>query len=91
MLIECRNVKKSFSAKDARDFIGKIRSLGLNFGVIISRRGLSGKINQDAKLIIRESRKEGIIIIPLEIRDIEIIANGADPIRIMKKKYYDLF
>lgn len=91
ILVECRNVKKSFSAKDARDFIGKIGSLGLNFGVIISRRGLSGKINQDAKLVVRESRKEGITIIPLEIHDIEFISNGADPIRIMKRKYYDLF
>ena len=91
ILVECRNVKKSFSAKDARDFKGKISNLGLTCGVIISKRGLSGKINRDAKLEIRDSRKDGVTIIPLEIRDIEFIANGSDPLKIMKKKYYDLF
>ena len=91
ILVECRNVKKSFSAKDARDFKGKISNLGLNSGVIISKRGLSGKINRDAKLEIRDSRKDGVTIISLEIHDIEFIANGADPLKIMKKKYYDLF
>jgi len=91
ILVECRNVKKPFSAKDARDFKGKISNLGLNCGVIISKRGLSGRMNHDAKLEIRDSRKDGVIIIPLEIHDIEFIANGADPLKIMKKKYYDLF
>ena len=91
ILVECRNVKTPFSAKDARDFKGKISNLGLKCGVIISKRGLSGIINRDAKLEIRDSRKDGMTIIPLELHDIEFIANGADPIKIMKKKYYDLF
>ncbi|MFC1786989.1 hypothetical protein ACFLY8_03035 [Halobacteriota archaeon] len=91
IIVECRNRKSRFSAKDARDFVGKIKSLNLNGGAIISRKGISGRIHRDAKLVIRESRREGIIIIPLDMRDIYSMAKGADPIRIMKKKYHDLF
>jgi hypothetical protein len=91
IVVECRNRETSFSAKDLRDFKGKIESLGLNCGLIISKRGLTGTIDGDAKFLIRESRTKGITIIPLELSDIEFVAEGADLVRIMKKKYYDLF
>lgn len=91
IIVECRNRENSFSSKDLRDFKGKIESLGLNCGIIISKKGLTGKIDRDAKFLIRESRTKGIIIIPLELNDIEFVAGGANFIRIIKKKYYDLF
>ncbi|WP_135611987.1 hypothetical protein [Methanococcoides sp. AM1] len=90
-MVECRNTESAFSSKDARDFIGKIESLGLNGGIIISRKGITGKLDRDAKSYLREKRKDGISVIPLELRDISNIADGASPLKIMKKKYYDLF
>ncbi len=91
LIVECRNRETPFSAPDMSVFITKIKDLGLKSGFILCKKGLTGTPYSDAKLKIRESLKEGITIIPLELQDIRYISQGADPTRIIKKKFYDLF
>lgn len=85
--VECRHRKTPASSKDIRDFKGKLDDAGLKSGILITLKGIAGD-RHDAITVIRESRKAGLLIIVVSMKDLISISEGKDPIKAIKECFY---
>ena len=89
-LIECKNWSNPVSAKEIRDFDGKMDEI--TFRIMIAINGITGRSErEDAKGVIRDARKKGRHIVVLDKEDLKDIAKGVHPAEKINAKYYELF
>jgi len=84
IFVECKNVKGPVSAKDVRDFIGKLPPNSI--GIVVTTDGLS----RDAEGEMREHNSEkGVRLLFWNHSDLERIANGEEtPENLFVERYY---
>ena len=85
--VECRHRRKPASSKDIRDFCGKLTSVGLRAGILISLKGVTGDI-YDAVGVIRDARKNGVSIIVINLEDLSQIVKGKKPLEVIRDCFY---
>ena len=85
--VECRHRRKPASSKDIRDFYGKLASVGLKTGVLISLKGVTGDA-YDAIGVIRDARKNGTIITVVTLEDLGHAMVGKTPLEIIRDCFY---
>ncbi len=91
LIIECKNTKKNVDVKVIRDFVGKLQSLNVMGGIIVSRKGITKAKNKD-KLnaefeISKAYHRHGITIVVLDKNDLNSIRKGNNLISILTKNY----
>ena len=77
--VECKNWNESIGAKEIRDFIGKIISLGCRSGIFASYNGFTGSYQRDALGVVREAFRDGITVVPIDLDDIVTGLRFIDP------------
>ncbi len=76
-LVECRNLKSKITAKQIRDFGGKLKTHNIKTGLIVTREGITGtKQNVGAKQIIRDFANQGHLILVIDKEDLKEITDG---------------
>lgn len=89
--IECKNWNKPISSSEIRDFHGDISKRNMKCGILISKKGITGKKNKDAKGVIGQIFiKDKISILTLNLNDLKRITLGENLITILRKKYLEL-
>lgn len=84
--IECKNWKEPIGSNEIRDFGRDIQKRQLKFGILISKKGVTGNKYKDAVREIADFFKEGITIIVLDLKDIKRVASGQNLITILRNK-----
>jgi hypothetical protein len=91
VLIECKNWSEPVGAPVLRDFKAKVEDHRCTSGILLSKKGITGEGIKDAQGEIRDAYKvKGITIIVLTEGDLEVIANGENPISILERKYEEV-
>lgn len=83
--VECKLWRKPAGSKEVRDFAGKLSDLGITCGIFVSVSGFTGDPGSNAKLILRDLRKRGITIIPLEYEDLVKAVTYTSPIVALRR------
>jgi hypothetical protein len=86
ILVECKNWCKPIGAPEIRDFYGKLVAQSVKTGILISMNGIS----KDAFLLLREFKKDHLIIV-LDGDDLQDISSHSDLTKKINEKYYSLF
>jgi hypothetical protein len=63
IIIECKNEKRPTSSPQVEAFGNKLRSRGLNIGILVTSAGLSGRRGTAGHSAIRDQLRDGIAII----------------------------
>ncbi len=91
LIIECKNIKGNVDVRVIRDFVGKLQSLSVTGGIIVSRNGITKAKNEDklnAELEISKAyHRHGITIVVLDKNDLNSIRKGKNLISILTKNY----
>lgn len=91
LIIECKNTKDNVDVKVIRDFVGKLQSLNVTGGIIVSRKGITKAKNKDklnAELELSKAyHRHGITIVVLDNSDLKSICKGNNLISILIKNY----
>lgn len=90
-LLECKNWAIPVGSKEVRDFVGKIESVGVTTGILITLNRITGDQYKDAKLLIRERRQKRMHILVLEKDDLFEIAGGVHPSDKIREKFYEIY
>lgn len=92
ILIECKNIDNSIGNADVSYFYTKIRERGLDFGILLTKEGISGSEQElsYAHHTIAMALSEGIRIIVLTKSDIENLKTTDDLISKFKMKLCEL-
>ena len=91
-LIECKNLNEKVDAKQVTSFGEKIISKQLRGGILISRKGITGKKQDEAsKRKIRDYANKGIIILSLDTNDINDISKGINPLFVLMRAYCRMY
>ena len=85
-IIECKNWKKPIGSDEISKFGRDIQKRKLKFGILISKKGITGNKYKDAVKEIADFFKEGITIIMLNLKDIKSIVLGQNLITILRNK-----
>lgn len=89
-LVECKNWSKPVTAKEIRDFDGKMREI--TFRIMIAVNGITGRSERDAaRGVIRDARIKKRQIIVLDNEDLKDIAAGTLPAEKINAKFYELY
>lgn len=91
LIIECKNTKENVDVRVIRDFVGKLQSLSVTGGIIVSRKGITKAKNRD-KLnaefeVSKAYHRHGITIVVLDQNDLKSIGKGNNLISILTKNY----
>lgn len=93
IIIECKNWSSKVGVGEINNLYAKMKALSpdVKTSILISVNGISGNSYRDAKLRIREYRKEGRYILVLDGKDLERIEAGETIIRVIRDKYDELY
>lgn len=84
IFVECKNIKKGVSAKDIRDFIGKLPSNSI--GIVVTTNRLSRDAEGEMR---RHNNENGIRLLFWNHLDIEKMASGEEtPENLFIERYY---
>ena len=84
--IECKNWKNPIGSNEIRDFGRDIQKRQLKFGILISKKGVTGDKNKDAIREITDFFKDGISLIILNLDDIKRVVSGENLITMLRSK-----
>src|SRR5438132_13756006 len=86
---ECKDTVRPANFTTMAKFCRVLDSVKSRFGILFSRRGISGEgTRRDAALEqLKVFQDRGIVIIVVDQQDLERVARGTNLIRLMRKKY----
>lgn len=90
LIIECKNTQDPVDVVVIRDFVGKLQSLDVHGGIIVSREGITQDDNERlyAELEISKAyHRHGITLIIMDNNDLIAIKEGNNLITILLKNY----
>ena len=93
IVVECKNWSKKVGAREVSVLSEKMDSLGpkVSTGILIAPNGITGNSYHDAVLKVREKRQHGHEIIILDKTDLEEIAQGVHPVKVIDRKWDKLW
>jgi hypothetical protein len=92
ILIECKNWSKPVGSIEVNWFDSKLRSRGLDFGILVSTLGITGD-DQDltaAHKVAADALKEKRRLVVLRCDEIQMLADTAELAHLVKTKLCDL-
>ncbi|RWE29164.1 MAG: hypothetical protein EOS78_30625 [Mesorhizobium sp.] len=92
ILIECKNWSNPVSSIEISWFLHKLRSRGLDFGVLIATNGITGDANDltAAHQLVAAALLERRRLVVLTIAEIQALANTDELSTLVKRKLCDL-
>jgi hypothetical protein len=93
LIIECKNWKKNVTAKEIRDFAGKMKDNKCRVGIMFAKTGVTGdfksKFPKDGMGAIRRvwDQGEGLILV-FTLRDALGVLSGENVYNLLEDKYY---
>lgn len=89
IIVECRNTAGPVEAKSIRDFGGKLIGESVNTGLLVARKGVTGKEGRDALEAIRTLRlAQKVNILVFDDTDLVLLANGKKVIDLLRMEFY---
>lgn len=89
VLVECKNWADPVSAKEIRDFAGKMEYTGVQLGILFARHGITGE-NTDADRLVEKFAQNGQYIVVIDGKDLERIGNGKSFYQIIEERLWRL-
>jgi hypothetical protein len=71
LFVECKNEARPIKAAQVRDFSAKMRGRNQRLGVMVSRKGLSGRASTHGHAAVTDELAQGRSIIVLTLDDLE--------------------
>jgi hypothetical protein len=90
VIVECKNEKRRTSAAQIREFGYKLRTRGLNVGVLVTMSGLSGKSGTAGHSAIRDELMAGASIIVVTAEELSNLTCSDDLGQILKARLLEL-
>ena len=90
IIIECKNEQQRTSAKQIRDFGGKLRSRNMNIGIFVTAAGLSGGPDKAAHSAIRDELSTGVTIIVVTANELAALAGPDGLARLLRARLNEL-
>jgi hypothetical protein len=91
-LVECKNWSNPVGSMEVSWFVSKLRSRGLDFGVLVAANGITGKAadEADAHSIIGKALAERIRVIVITRDEIEGLSKSEKLVEMVKQKLCEL-
>lgn len=91
ILVECKHWRTSVGADEIRKFCDKLRETKIRFGVLFARNGITGEdSNKNAFRRVDDAfQQDGIIILVITQRDLEVIKEHADFYEMLEMKLFN--
>lgn len=88
-ICECKDWESTIGSSIIRDFQSKILSKKTNFGILFSKKGITGNgKDTDAQNEIRTAYQgSGIVILDVSLPDLKLLIEGANLIVLLRGKY----
>lgn len=92
ILAECKNWSHSVGSAEVSWFDAKLRSRGLDFGILIARNGITGEAGDltAAHSIVAGALREGRRLVVVATEELIALGDTADLVSLIKKKLCDL-
>ena len=90
VIVECKNEKRRTSAAHIREFGSKLRTRGLNIGILVTAAGLSGRQGAAGHSAIRDELTAGTSIIVVTAEELGNLACSDDLAEILTKRLLEL-
>lgn len=90
VIVECKNEKRKTSATHIREFGSKLRTRGLNIGILVTMAGLSGSRGTAGHAAVRDELTAGISIIVVTAKELGSLACSADLAEILTRRLLEL-
>ena len=90
IIVECKNEKRKTSAAHIREFGSKLRTRGLNIGILVTMTGLSGRQGAAGHSAVRDELTAGISIIVVTAQELASLACSDDLAEILITRLLEL-
>lgn len=92
ILVECKNLQDPVEPKELGWFVTKLKQRGLDYGILISARGITGNAKEltGGHKIISDALKDKIVVIIITMDDIKSLRNPLDTVHLIRKKLCEL-
>lgn len=92
IIVECKNWQQPVGKHEINDLAGDMIGRKCRTGILVSRKGITGKDFKDAvgQRLVWFHSELNLIILVLTLPDIKSIADGKDLINLLKEKYVEL-
>lgn len=90
VIVECKNEKRRTSAAQIRDFGFKLRSRGLNIGILVTMAGLSGKPGTAGHSAVRDELTTSTSIIVTTAQELGDLTCSSDLSELLTKRLLEL-
>jgi hypothetical protein len=92
ILVECKNWSRRVTSEELNWFDAKLRSRGLQFGILVAPHGITG-VSQEhtaAHSIIASALREGRRLVVLTTCELSALDDSSDLVKLVKEKLCDL-
>lgn len=88
LLVECKNWSRPVGSQEVAYFVRRLRNRGLDFGLLVSTRGVSGSPADltDAHYEIATALKDGVRVVVIDRSEIEQLFHSDALVRLIKRK-----
>ena len=90
VIVECKNEKRRTSAAQIREFGSKLRSRGLNIGILVTMAGLSGKPGTAGHSEVRDQLTLGTSIIVITAQELGELTCSSDLSELLTRRLLEL-
>lgn len=90
IIVECKNESRKTSSAQVREFGGKLRTRGLNIGVLVTMAGLSGDLGTAAHEAIHDELTAGTSIIVVTAQELGSLTSSDDLADLLTKRLLEL-
>jgi Restriction endonuclease len=90
IIVECKNERRKTSAPHVMAFGSKLRSRGLNIGILVTSAGLSGQRGTAAHSAIRDELRGGVSIIVVTAAELGDLNNPDDLVQLLTERLNEL-
>jgi restriction endonuclease len=92
ILIECKNWSRRVGSAEVSWFDSKLRNRGLNFGILVATRGVTGDAADltAAHSIVAAALREGRRLVVISIDELQTLTDASKLVHLVKEKLCDL-
>ena len=90
IIVECKNERRKTSSPEVTLFGNKLRSRGLNIGILATYAGLSGRRGTGGHSAIRDELRQGVSIIVVTAADLVALKCSDDLVQLLTDRLNEL-
>ena len=90
VIVECKNERRRTSAAQIREFGSKLRSRGLNIGILVTMAGLSGRRGTAGHSAVRDELMVGASIIVVGAQELGDLTSSSDLAELLTRRLLEL-